>query len=123
MALKALMLRRKIDDKQKELAELRAASEALKTRETELERAIARLVGIEQLDAAEPVLATERQRDCAVRALGCVREGREALALGLALDAVSVSVDGAIAAILELTGERATEAVVNDVFARFCVGK
>ena len=41
MALKALMLRRKIDDKQKELAELRAASEALKTRETELERAIA----------------------------------------------------------------------------------
>lgn len=89
----------------------------------ELERAIARLVGIEQLDAAEPVLATERQRDCAVRALGCVREGREALALGLALDAVSVSVDGAIAAILELTGERATEAVVNDVFARFCVGK
>lgn len=41
MALKALMLRRKIDDKQKELAELREAAAALKTRETELERAIA----------------------------------------------------------------------------------
>ena len=41
MALKALMLRRKIDDKNRELAELREAADKLKTRETELERAIA----------------------------------------------------------------------------------
>ena len=32
-------------------------------------------------------------------------------------------VDGAIGAILELTGERTTEAVVDEVFSRFCVGK
>ena len=41
MALKALMLRRKIDDKNRELAALREAAETLKTREIELERAIA----------------------------------------------------------------------------------
>lgn len=41
----------------------------------------------------------------------------------MALDAAAVSVDGAIAAILELTGERTTDAVVDQVFARFCVGK
>jgi tRNA modification GTPase len=43
--------------------------------------------------------------------------------MGLTLDAASVSVDGALAAILELTGERTTEAVVDGIFARFCVGK
>ena len=47
----------------------------------------------------------------------------QAIAIGLTPDAVSVSVDGAINAILDLTGARATEAVVEQVFARFCVGK
>ena len=56
MALKALMLRRKIDDKQKELAELRAASEALKTRETELERAIAEAETEEEKAAVEQMV-------------------------------------------------------------------
>ena len=41
----------------------------------------------------------------------------------MTLDAIGVSLDDAIAALLELTGERVTESVVNEVFARFCVGK
>ena len=89
----------------------------------ELEKAVSAVTGVERLDAAEPLLATERQRDCARRCLDCLLEARAALEDGLTLDAVSVSVDGAIGAILELTGERATEAVVDEVFARFCVGK
>lgn len=89
----------------------------------ELEQAVAAVTGVERLDAAEPLLATERQRSCARRCLDCILEARAALEGGLTLDAVSVSVDGAISAILELTGERATEAVVDEVFARFCVGK
>lgn len=43
--------------------------------------------------------------------------------MGMPLDAAAVSLDGAIGAILELTGERTTEAVVDEVFSRFCVGK
>ena len=34
-----------------------------------------------------------------------------------------VSIEGAVQALLELTGERASEAVVDQVFHRFCVGK
>ena len=89
----------------------------------ELTAAVANLTGIEKLDAAQPVLSTERQRQCAADCLACLKEAQDAIALGLTPDAVSVSVDGAINALLELTGERATEAVVEQVFARFCVGK
>lgn len=89
----------------------------------DLIREVAAVTGVERLDGAEPLLATERQRQCAQRCLEGVREARAALAGGMTLDAVSVSVDEAIAAVLELTGERATEAVVDEVFARFCVGK
>ena len=85
--------------------------------------AVAAVTGIEKLDAAQPVLSTERQRQCAADCLACLKEAQEALALGFTPDAVSVSIDGAINALLQLTGERATEAVVEQVFARFCVGK
>ena len=89
----------------------------------ELAAAVADITGVERLTAAEPVLSTERQRDCAVRCRSCLEEADAALGSGLTPDAVSVSLHGAIAAILELTGERATETVVDEVFARFCVGK
>lgn len=88
-----------------------------------LSRAIREKAGLLDYDPDAPQLATERQRDCAVRALAALREAQEALAAGLTLDAVTVSVEAAVQALLELSGQRATEAVVDAVFARFCVGK
>ena len=38
-------------------------------------------------------------------------------------DAVTVSLEGAIASLNELTGERVSDAVVDKVFSKFCVGK
>lgn len=88
-----------------------------------LERAITEVTGLYRLDEAEPLLANERQRDCVYRAKGALDEAVQAIRAGLSQDAVAVSVDGALVALLELTGERATDAVVDGIFARFCVGK
>lgn len=88
----------------------------------QLEQAVAEVCGVAGLTGEEAVLSTERQRDGVVRARESVREAREALAAGLP-DAAAVSVDAAVDALAVLTGERATEAVVNEVFSRFCVGK
>lgn len=55
--------------------------------------------------------------------MDAVKEAREAINQSYTLDAVGVCIDDAIEALLELTGERATEAVVNKIFERFCVGK
>ena len=43
--------------------------------------------------------------------------------MGMTYDAVTVSLEDAISCILELTGERVSETVVNRVFHNFCVGK
>ena len=88
-----------------------------------LTAAVEEATGVGRVGAAQPVLTTERQRQCAATALACLNEAKVALDGGLTLDAVSVSIDGALNAILDLTGERATEAVVDQVFANFCVGK
>ena len=88
-----------------------------------LEDAIADLLGTKELDPADGVLYTERQRDAADRSLQSVNEALDALESGMTFDAVTISVEDAVSALLELTGERATVAVVDSVFSHFCVGK
>jgi len=89
----------------------------------ELKDAVAELLRTSELNPADGILFTERQRDAARQAGDCVREALMAVESGITLDAVTVSIEGAISALLELTGERATEAVVDSVFSHFCVGK
>jgi tRNA modification GTPase len=89
----------------------------------DLERETAKVLDTANIDPAEGMLLTERQRDTARRALDCVEEAQAALESGMTFDAVTVSVEAAVSVLLELTGERATEAVVDSVFHNFCVGK
>lgn len=76
-----------------------------------------------EIDPSAGILFTERQKDVIRRALECTKEARDAFLGGMTLDAVTVSVEGALSAILEFTGERVTDAVVEEVFKNFCVGK
>lgn len=89
----------------------------------QLENAVSEITGVAALTDSEPLLSTERQRQSVIKSLECIKEARFAISQSITLDAVGVSIDGAINALLELTGERATEAVVNKIFERFCVGK
>ncbi|MCD7846426.1 MAG: tRNA uridine-5-carboxymethylaminomethyl(34) synthesis GTPase MnmE [Oscillospiraceae bacterium] len=73
-------------------------------------------------DTAE-IYISERQRSQVSKALDYVRLALTEYQSGITLDAVTVYMDEALNALLELTGERATEAVVNNLFERFCVGK
>ncbi|MCQ2463376.1 MAG: tRNA uridine-5-carboxymethylaminomethyl(34) synthesis GTPase MnmE [Clostridia bacterium] len=88
-----------------------------------LEQAICSLLGTGDFDPSQATLTTERQRACVQKAVICIDEANDALISGMTLDAVTVSVEDAIGALLELCGKTASENVVNEVFARFCVGK
>ena len=85
--------------------------------------AVARLLGTSQIDPHAASLSGQRQLSAALRARDAVAGAREAVEAGLGLDAVSVCVDDALDALCELTGENASEAVIEQVFERFCVGK
>ena len=88
-----------------------------------LSEAVEQITGVCGLDAAQPVLATERQRQCAMRCLQAITEALETLRGGITPDAVSVLIDEALEAVLALTGKRVSEAVLEEIFSRFCVGK
>lgn len=90
---------------------------------TALSEAAAKALHTANLNPNDGILYTERQRADVQNALVCMEEAQNALLLGMTWDAVTVSLEGAIAALNELTGERVSDAVVDKVFAKFCVGK
>ena len=89
----------------------------------DLRSAVTQALGTDAFDPSAAMLANERQKDCCVRAADCLEQAVDAIDTGLTLDAVNVCADGCIDALLELTGEKAADAVVREVFSRFCVGK
>lgn len=89
----------------------------------QLSEAVAELLGTANFDTGAASLINERQLNCCKNALTALKEAEEALKIGLTMDAVTVCLDSAIENLLVLTGEKATETVVNEIFAHFCVGK
>lgn len=84
---------------------------------------VAELMGTKNFDTTSAMLVNERQRICCQKASDALKDALEALNIGLTPDAIGVCIDDAIAALLELTGQKASEAVVDEVFKQFCVGK
>ena len=89
----------------------------------DLENAVKELFELNSDSFSSVTAANERQKLCIERATEAVSSAIEALEFGEMLDAVNVLVDEAEQCLLELTGGRITDAVVDEVFSRFCVGK
>lgn len=88
-----------------------------------LEQAVTELLGTGNFDTSAATLINERQLECCKNALKALNEAEEALNIGLTMDAVTVCLDSAVESLLVLTGEKATDSVVNEIFTHFCVGK
>ena len=90
---------------------------------TELEQAVKEVLQLGTVDTTQPILANKRQKLCVERALENVNEAVAAVRAGITYDAVNVMIDSAVDELLTLTGKKATQEVVNNIFANFCVGK
>jgi tRNA modification GTPase len=77
----------------------------------------------ETLDLARPHLASARQADAVARAREALAQARVTLAVGEPVDLIVPELFAAVAALGEITGGAATEAVLDGIFSRFCIGK
>jgi len=68
------------------------------------------------------VITSERQRNLLVRAVELFASAREGLALK-PLEVVAIDVRGATTVLAEVLGESVGEEVLDNLFARFCIGK
>lgn len=85
-----------------------------------LERALHQVLGG---SAAQPALITGRQRAAVERALVHIHDAQEAHDSGVPQDLLATSVRTALHAVGEVTGEHVDEAVLTEIFSRFCIGK
>lgn len=89
----------------------------------ELRFAIAQTLKISEYDPHLPALLNERQFVAVKAAQTEVDDALQSLSFGMTLDVVSLSLEEGIDFLLELTGEKASEAVIDEIFSKFCVGK
>ena len=69
------------------------------------------------------LVSNVRQKDLLVRALSFIRDGRLQAEEGAALDFIEIDVKSAWELLGEIIGETVTDTIIEEVFARFCLGK
>jgi tRNA modification GTPase len=75
------------------------------------------------LSGADALVTNVRHADLLEKALAELREGFAAAARGEAIDLVEINIRRAWELLGEITGETASADLVDEVFARFCLGK
>lgn len=90
---------------------------------TVLEDAVLEALDAGGIDPGEPVLANERQLRAAQEAIASLESAKITKEREIYLDAQAVALEDALGALARLTGEDANEAMLEEVFTKFCVGK
>ena len=87
-----------------------------------LEQTIAAAFPLPEVPAGE-ILTNARQAEAVKRAIEAMEAALQTMEAGMTPDIVLTEMEGAMAALGELTGRTVREDVTNRIFQRFCVGK
>ena len=88
-----------------------------------LEQAICGIFLEGKLQPGEVYLSNARQRDSLLKAADALSRATEALKSGMPYDLLYVDLEDVLSALGEVTGVTVQEEIIEQVFARFCVGK
>jgi len=88
-----------------------------------LEATLSQVVLREPAQQGEPLASNPRHRDLLRLALEDLQDMERDLAAGFPWDVLTIDLSEAISALGEITGEQASEELLETIFSRFCVGK
>ena len=89
-----------------------------------MEQAMTELVFSGQVVASDtPLVSNPRHKQALQQALEHVQAALEADSAGSPVDLIAIDVTGAVNALGEITGETATDDLLEVIFSEFCVGK
>ena len=71
----------------------------------------------------EIVITNERHRSIIKKAITNVEKAEESLKNGMPIDIVAISIKDILSNLGEITGDVASEEIIDEIFARFCLGK
>ena len=89
----------------------------------ELRQALRHVIGLAGSSGSLALVASVRHQEALTRARDELSSARRAVADDEPSDFVSIGVRGAVNALGEITGESATEDLLDVIFSKFCIGK
>ena len=69
------------------------------------------------------VITNERHKKQIQSAINNLNKAKESLNLNMPIDIVAISLKNVLENLGEITGEEASEEIINEIFSRFCLGK
>ena len=71
----------------------------------------------------ESLITNVRHKNAITKARKSIEKALETIQKGLPIDLIAIPVKEALESIGEITGENASESIIEEIFARFCLGK
>lgn len=84
---------------------------------------LAELFQSENLSTGTDIIMSARQKDCLVKASESLKEALIAVENGYPPDIAGISINDAISALGEITGQTVNDEIIDEIFRKFCVGK
>ena len=69
------------------------------------------------------VITNERHKNLISTAIKNLNEAEKSLNMGMPVDIIAISLKNVLQNLGEITGEEASEEIINEIFSRFCLGK
>lgn len=91
----------------------------------DLRAAITNLVGSGQADAeaGSAIISNVRHQQALLQAVDSLRRARAAIAEGVPADLAAIDLENACSSLGEISGRTTSEAVLDQIFSQFCLGK
>ena len=90
----------------------------------ELENKITELFNLNEINLNDDLIITNiRHKNLISQAIKNTEDARKALNEKMPLDIVTIFIKNIIASMDEITGEIASEDIINEIFSKFCLGK
>ena len=90
----------------------------------ELENIITELFNLNEINLNDDLIITNiRHKNLITQAIKNAEDARIALNEKMPLDIVTIFIKNIIASMDEITGEIASEDIINEIFSKFCLGK
>ena len=78
---------------------------------------------IKNIDPSAVIISNERQLYCIKNAIKSLENALKTLNNGFTYDVISLDIEETISHLMELTGEKVSDKVIDEIFNNFCVGK
>ena len=89
-----------------------------------IEKEIVNMYKLDKINMDNEIIVTNvRHRELIEKAIGEIEQAKVSLEKGMSVDIIGIHVKNILEALGGITGESVSDNIINEIFAKFCLGK